>query len=72
MNYTIGQRVRFVKTENMMLELFVGATAVITTYNTPCEGCGEIHTDRTATRCTRSSWTTGTSRSWYRRTTSSP
>lgn len=46
MNYTIGQRVRFVKTENMLLELFVGATAVITAYNTPCEGCGEIHTDR--------------------------
>lgn len=46
MNYSIGQRVRFIKTENMLLELFVGATAVITAYNTPCEGCGEIHTDR--------------------------
>jgi hypothetical protein len=46
MNYTIGQRVRFIKTENVLLQLFVGATAVITAYNAPCEGCGEIHTDR--------------------------
>lgn len=45
MNYTVGQKVRFIKTENRLLGLFVGATAVITSHNTPCEGCGVIHTD---------------------------
>lgn len=47
MNYTIGQKVRFIKTENKVLKPYIGATAVITGYgNTPCKGCGSVHTDR--------------------------
>jgi hypothetical protein len=45
MNYKVGQKVRFIKTENPLLTSLVGREATITAIDPVCPMCKVVHRD---------------------------